>query len=176
MKFTEIPLKGAYIVELEAKEDRRGFFARTYCREEFSAHGLDFNVLQANISGNLKKGTLRGMHYQSDPAAEIKLVQCVSGSVYDVIIDLRPESKTYCHWFGLELSVANRRLLYIPEGFAHGFQTLEENSTLYYLMSQFYAPQYARGVRWNDPAFGIKWPLSDPVIAEKDRLLPDYKR
>ena len=176
MKLQETPLPGAYIVELDAKEDQRGYFARTYCRKEFSAAGLHFEVVQCNISNNLRKGTLRGMHYQVDPAAEIKLVQCVSGSLYDVIIDLRPESKTYCRWFGLELSAANRRLLYIPQGFAHGFQTLEKNSTIYYLMSEYYAAQYSRGVRWDDPAFSIKWPLSDPIMTEKDRLLPDYRR
>jgi len=176
MKLQETPLPGAYIVELDAKEDQRGYFARTYCRKEFSAAGLHFEVVQCNISNNLRKGTLRGMHYQVDPAAEIKLVQCVSGSIYDVIIDLRPQSKTYCRWFGLELSTANRLQLYVPQGFAHGFQTLEDNSAVYYLMSEYYAAQYSRGVRWDDPAFKIKWPLSDPIMTEKDRLLPDYRR
>ncbi|MDY6826334.1 MAG: dTDP-4-dehydrorhamnose 3,5-epimerase [Bacillota bacterium] len=175
MKFKETNLGGAYLLELEAVEDERGFFARTFCRQEFARQGLNFNVAQANLSRNSKRGTLRGMHYQVEPMAEVRVVQCVRGSLYDVIIDLRPQSETCCRWLGVELSADNRRLLYVPEGFAHGFQTLEDDTAVHYLMSQFYAPEYARGVRWNDPAFGIKWPLSDPVISEKDRQLPDYQ-
>ncbi len=176
MIFKETALRGAYIIEPEAICDERGFFARTFCRDEFEAHGLNSAVAQCNISGNLRRGTLRGMHYQSEPHAEAKLVQCVRGALYDVIIDLRPGSDTYCRWVGVELSGLNRRLLYVPEGFAHGFQTLEDDTAVYYQISEFYAPQSARGVRWNDPAFGIDWPLSDPVISDKDRQLPDYER
>ncbi len=176
MRFAETALKGAYIIELEAAEDERGFFARTFCRREFAGRGLNSGVAQCSISYNARKGTLRGMHYQVEPHAEAKLVHCVRGSLYDVIIDLRPESETYCRWVGEQLSGDNRRLIYVPEGFAHGFQTLEDDTMVYYQISEFYAPQSARGVRWNDPAFGIKWPFSDPIISEKDRLLPDYER
>ncbi len=176
MIFSETALKGAYLLEPEPVVDRRGSFARVFCRDQFSERGLAGEFVQNSISENLKRGTLRGMHYQVEPAAEVKLVQCVRGALYDVIIDLRPESETYCKWFGVELSAGNRRLLYVPKGFAHGFQTLVDDTAVYYMISEVYAPKYARGVRWNDPAFGIKWPLSEPIIAEKDRLLPDYKR
>ena len=176
MKFIKTDLKGAYIIELEASEDERGYFARTFCRSEFADHGLNYEVAQCSISYNARRGTLRGMHYQVEPHREVKLVHCVGGSLYDVIVDLRPESDTYCRWIGVELSPLKRRLIYVPEGFAHGFQTLEDNTTVYYQISEFYAPQSARGVRWDDPAFGIKWPLSDPIISEKDRLMPDYER
>ncbi len=175
MIFKETALKGAYMIELEAAEDERGFFARTFCRHEFERHGLNSAVAQCSISYNARRNTLRGMHYQAEPHTETKLVQCVRGSLYDVIIDLRPDSKTYCCWAGFELSENSRRLLYVPEGFAHGFQTLEDDTVVYYQISEFYAPQSARGVRWNDPAFGIKWPLSDPIMSDKDRQLPDYK-
>ena len=176
MIFTETALKGAYLVEPEPVIDQRGSFARVFCRDVFSERGLVVEFVQNSISENFKRGTLRGMHYQTEPAAEVKLVQCFRGALFDVIIDLRPGSETYCNWYGVELSAGNRRLLYIPKGFAHGFQTLTEDTAVYYLISEAYAPEYARGVRWNDPAFGIKWPLSDPVISEKDMLLPDYKR
>ncbi len=176
MKFIKTDLKGAYIIELEASEDERGYFARTFCRREFAEQGLNYEVAQCSISYNARRGTLRGMHYQVEPHREVKLVHCVGGSLYDVIVDLRPESDTYCRWIGVELSPLKRRLIYVPEGFAHGFQTLEDNTTVYYQISEFYAPQSARGVRWDDPAFGIKWPLSDPIISEKDRLMPDYER
>jgi len=176
MKISETELAGAYVIELEAVEDERGYFARTYCRKEFTEYGLKTEIAQCSLSYNARRGTLRGMHYQVEPEAETKLVQCMCGSLYDVIIDLRPQSETYCHWFGIELSADKRRLLYIPEGFAHGFQTLEENTTIYYQISAFYDPQFARGVRWNDPAFGIKWPLASPIMSEKDKLLPDYRK
>ena len=176
MKISETELAGAYVVELEAVEDERGYFARTYCRKEFAEFGLNTEIAQCSLSYNARRGTLRGMHYQVEPAAETKLVQCMCGSLYDVIIDLRPQSETYCHWFGIELSADKRSLLYIPEGFAHGFQTLEDNTTIYYQISAFYDPQYAQGVRWNDPAFGIKWPLANPIMSEKDKLLPDYRK
>ena len=176
MKFLKTALHGAYIIELEASEDERGYFARTFCRREFADHGLNYEVAQCSISYNARRGTLRGMHYQVEPHREGKLVHCVGGSLYDVIVDLRPESDTYCRWIGVELSPLKRRLIYVPEGFAHGFQTLEDNTTVYYQISEFYAPQSARGVRWDDPAFGIKWPLSNPIFSEKDRLMPDYER
>jgi len=176
MIFRETALEGAYIIEMEAFEDDRGFFARTFCRNEFAERGLNCNVAQCSISYNAVRGTLRGMHYQVEPHAETKLVHCVRGALYDVIIDMRPLSETYCCWFGVELNEGNRRLLYVPEGFAHGFQTLQDNTSVYYQISEFYAPQSARGVRWNDPVFGIDWPISEPIISEKDRHLPDYER
>ncbi len=176
MIFKETALKSAYIIELEKAEDERGFFARTFCSNEFAERGLNNKVAQCSISYNARRGTLRGMHYQSEPHVEAKLVQCVRGALYDVIIDLRPDSKTYCRWVGYELSEKNRQLLYVPEGFAHGFQTLEDDTVVYYQISEYYAPQFAGGVRWDDPAFGIVWPLEDPIISDKDRQLPDYKR
>lgn len=176
MRFLETELKGAYVIELEKREDERGFFGRTFCVNEFEECGLNSEVLQCNLSFNARRGTLRGMHYQAEPFAEAKLVQCVRGSLYDVIIDLRRDSDTYCCWVGMELSAENGRMLYVPEGFAHGFQSLEDNTSVYYQMFQFYAPYFARGVRWDDPAFGIKWPLANPIIADKDRQLPDYER
>ncbi len=176
MIFKETALQGAYIIEMEAFEDKRGYFARTFCSNEFEARGLKGNVAQCSISYNALRGILRGMHYQVEPHSETKLVQCVRGGLYDVIIDLRPLSATYCCWFGVELTEDNRRLLYVPEGFAHGFQTLQDDTAVYYQISEFYSPQSARGVRWNDPVFGIDWPLANPIILEKDRHLPDYER
>ncbi len=176
MRFLETELKGAYIIELDKREDERGFFARTFCLNEFEKHGLNSVVRQCNLSCNARRGTLRGMHYQAEPFAEAKLVQCVKGSLYDVIIDLRRESETYCQWVGVELNAAKGRIFYVPEGFAHGFQTLEDDTAVYYHMFQFFAPQSARGVRWDDPAFGIKWPIENPIISDKDRQLPDYKK
>ena len=176
MRFLETPLKGAYLIETEPVEDERGSFARVFCREEFADQGLETEFVQNSISTNIKRGTLRGMHYQAEPHSEVKLVQCLRGALYDVIIDLRPQSETYCRWYGAELSAPNGRLLYVPQGFAHGFQTLCDDTAVYYMISAFYDPQSARGVRWNDPVFGIKWPVKDPVISEKDRQLPDYSK
>lgn len=176
MKFLETKLKGAYVIELDRREDERGYFTRTFCRNEFEKEGLPGQVVQTNLSYNARRGTLRGMHYQAEPFAEAKLVQCVEGYLYDVIIDLRSDSETYCRWIGVELSAAKGLMLYVPEGFAHGFQTLEDHTAVYYHMFQFFAPHFARGVRWNDPAFGIKWPLENPIMSEKDRQLPDYKK
>jgi len=176
MQFKETTLTGAYIIEVEPKGDERGFLARTFCKKEFASRGLETEVAQANLSFNAKKGTLRGMHFQVPPFGEAKLVQCLQGSVYDVIIDLRPDSETHRHWLAVEMSADDKKMLYIPEGFAHGFQALEDECVLYYLMFEFFAPEYARGVRWDDPAFGIKWPLPDPVISEKDRQWPDYEK
>ena len=176
MKVLETELKGAYVIELDRREDERGLFSRTFCKNVFEEHGLRSEVAQCNLSYNARRGTLRGMHYQAEPFAEAKLVQCVRGSFYDVIIDLRGDSETYSQWIGVELSAAKGCMLYVPEGFAHGFQTLEDHTAVYYHMFQFFAPHFARGVRWNDPAFGIKWPLENPIMSEKDRQLPDYER
>ena len=175
MKFIETELKGAYIIELEPLEDERGFFARSFCQKEFEEHGLNLRTVQCNISFNKKKGTLRGMHYQVAPYEEAKLVSCTSGVIYDVIIDLRPDSPTYCQWFSIE-PTAHYKMLYIPKGFAHGFQTLENNTVVFYQMSEFYHPECARGVRWDDPAFGIKWPLSVKIISEKDKKFQTFKK
>jgi dTDP-4-dehydrorhamnose 3,5-epimerase len=174
MIFTETSLRDAYLVELEQREDERGFFARSFCQREFSELGLDPCVVQCNISFNRHSGTLRGMHYQIPPHTEAKLVRCTRGAIYDVIIDLRPSSPTYQKWTGVELTAENRSALYIPAGFAHGFQTLTDDSEIFYQMSEFYAPEAARGIRWNDPTFGITWPLPVRVISKKDSAIPNY--
>jgi dTDP-4-dehydrorhamnose 3,5-epimerase len=178
MKFIETPLKGAYIIELEKRGDERGFFARTFCKKEFEATGLYNEIVQINNSLSKDKGTLRGMHYQLNPKSEDKIVRCIKGSLYDVIIDLRPDSETFKKWFGTELSSENRNMLVVPKGFAHGFITLEENTEAFYLVTEYYSPEHERGVRYNDPAFGIKWPIEPIVISEKDKnhldFNPDY--
>jgi dTDP-4-dehydrorhamnose 3,5-epimerase len=201
MIFSETKLKGAYIIDIEKLVDERGFFARSWCQHEFEAHGLNPRLVQCNISFNLKKGTMRGMHYQADPYEEAKVVRCVRGSIYDVIIDIRPDSATYCHWTGVELSspcfhlppsisplpvdcspstahssplTANYNMLYVPEGFAHGFLTLEDDTEVFYQMSEFHAPNHARGFRWNDPAFRVEWPADVQVISDRDRSYPDF--
>jgi len=174
MIFTETKLQGLFMVDLERREDERGFFARTWCRNEFEAHGLETRLVQCNVSFNLRRGTLRGMHYQAPPCAEIKLARCTLGAIYDVAIDLRPDSPTFRQWAAVELTAENRRALYIPAGFAHGFQTLRDNSEVFYQMSEFYHAAYARGVRWNDLAFGISWPLPDPLLSERDHAYPDF--
>ncbi len=174
MIFTETKLPGAYVIEVEKREDQRGFFGRTFCREEFEAHGLNSQVVQCNTSFNKRKGTLRGMHFQAVPFAEAKLVRCTSGSIYDVIIDLRPASRTFKQHFAVEVSAANHRMLYIPENMAHGFQTLEDDTEVFYQMSQMFSAEHARGVRWNDPAFGIEWPADERIITERDRNYPDF--
>jgi dTDP-4-dehydrorhamnose 3,5-epimerase len=177
MIFTETKLKGVYLIEMEPREDERGFFARIFCREEFESHNLNPHVAQCNLSYNRKKGTLRGMHYQVAPREEAKVVICISGAIYDVVIDLRQNSRTYCDWLACELTARGRRqMLYIPEGFANGFQTLEENSEVFYQMSELYVPEYARGIRWDDPAFGIRWPEGQRIISERDRNHPDFER
>ena len=172
MIFTETPLKDAYIIELERIEDERGFFARSWCAGEFEKHGLNPNLVQCNVSFNKKKGTLRGMHYQAAPHEEAKFVRCTKGALYDVIIDLRPDSPTFKHWFGVELTAENRKSFYIPEGFAHGFQTLEDDTEVFYQMSECYDPESARGVRYDDPAFGIAWPSSHITVSPKDNSYP----
>lgn len=174
MIFTETKLKGAFIIEPEKREDDRGFFARSWCQKEFQAHNLNPRIVQCNISFNKIKGTLRGMHYQASPFAEAKLVRCTAGALYDVIIDLRPDSPTYKQYVGEVLSAANYKMFYVPEGFAHGFQTLEDNTEIFYQMSEFFSPEHARGVRYNDPAFGIKWRIANPVIVDRDRNYPEF--
>jgi dTDP-4-dehydrorhamnose 3,5-epimerase len=175
MRFTQTKLKGAFIIDLERLEDERGFFARSWCEREAAAHGLHPRWVQCNISFNKQKATLRGMHYQSAPSEEAKLVRCTMGAIYDVIIDLRPDSSTFRQWLAAELSAENRRILYIPEGFAHGFLTLDDNTEIFYQMSAFYAPAHARGVRWNDSAFAIEWPIEARVISDQDRNYPDFR-
>lgn len=184
MTFSETRLKGAFVIEPEKVEDERGFFARTWCRKEFKEHGLNPSLAQCNVSFNTRKGTLRGMHYQAKPFEEAKLIRCTAGAVYDVIIDLRPGSSTYCQWLGIELAArlsgqniqaaANPKMLYVPEGFAHGFQTLADETEVFYQMSELYMPDCARGVRWDDPVFGIEWPLDVSVISEKDRSYGNF--
>lgn len=169
MRFNETTLPGAYLVEIEPLADERGFFARSWCCDEFAQHGLNAKLVQCDISYNKNRGTLRGMHYQAEPFAEAKLVRCTMGAIYDVILDLRRDSSTFGRWEAIELSAANRRMLYIPEGVAHGFQTLEDNSEVFYQMSERYHPECSKGVRWNDPAFGIAWPIAKLVISRRDR-------
>src|SRR5579864_7054776 len=172
--FRETRLKGAYVIEPEKRQDDRGFFARSFCMREFLEHNLNPNTAQCNISFNRKKGTLRGMHYQAAPFGECKLVRCTQGAIYDVIIDLRPNSPTFKQHVAEALAANEHKILYVPQGFAHGFQTLEDNSEVFYQMSEFYSPEHARGVRWNDPAFAISWPVSEPIMIERDRNYPDF--
>lgn len=177
MQFTETDLAGAFVIDLERHEDERGFFARAWCEREFADHGLDTRVSQCNVSFNEHRGTLRGLHYQVSPHAEVKLVRCTRGAVYDVIVDLRPESATYTRWVGVELTAENRRMLYVPEGFAHGYVTLVDATETFYQVSVPYAPEAERGARWDDPAFGIEWPQTEGlVMSAKDRSWPDFER
>ena len=175
MTFEEVSLPGAYVIGLERREDDRGFFARTFCANEFAERGLETGLVQANMSWNPQKGTLRGMHFQRAPHAEVKVIRATRGAIYDVIIDLRESSPTYKRWLGLELTDDNRTALYVPEGFAHGFQTLVPDTEVHYLVTEFYTPDAEGGVRWDDPAFGIEWP--DPgnaILSPKDRDWPDF--
>jgi len=172
--FNSTRLAGAYLIEINKLEDERGFFARTWCQREFEEHALNPRLVQCNLSFNMIKGTLRGMHYQAAPYQEAKLVSCTQGSIYDVIIDLRQDSPTYKEYIAVTLSAELHNMLFIPEGFAHGFLTLEDETTVYYQMSEFYAPDYARGVRWNDPAFSIQWPAEVQVISARDANYPDW--
>lgn len=176
MIFTETKLKGAFIIDIEPREDERGFFARSWCEEEFREHGLKPRMVQCNISFNKKRGTLRGMHYQVAPFPEAKLVRCTMGVIYDVIIDLRADSLTYKQWLSVELSAENRRALYIPEEFAHGLQTLVDNTEVFYQMSEFYHPECAHGVRWNDPAFGVEWCSIPKYISRQDSKFADFPK
>lgn len=174
MIFKETPLPGAYVIDIQRHEDERGFFARTWCQQEYTEQGLNPRLVQSSISYNKSKGTLRGMHYQLPPFAEVKVVRCTRGAIYDVVLDLRRESPTYRQHFGVVLTPENHTMLYVPAGCAHGLLTLEEESEVLYLISEFYAPDYARGVRWDDPAFGIQWPGAVQVISERDAHYPDF--
>jgi len=175
MLFTETELKGAFIVDLEQRADNRGFFARTWCQHEFEQQGMVARIVQANMSYNIHKGTLRGMHFQNAPYMETKLVRAVRGAIYDVIIDLRADSPTYKRWIGVELTADNRRALFVPEGFGHGFQTLTDDADVMYQVSEFYTPGAEGGLRYNDPAFDIQWPLPVSVISDKDATWADFQ-
>ncbi len=175
MIFKESGLEGAFIVEIEPIRDNRGFFARAWCQEEFESRGLISCFVQNNITFSPKTGTLRGLHYQIPPHGEAKLVRCTQGAIYDVIIDLQPESRTYLQWLGVELTADNRKMIYMPGGFAHGYQILVDRTEVFYQVGQFYAPEYERGIRWDDPAFAIDWPIAPPLIlSEKDTRWPDF--
>ncbi len=175
MKFTPLPLQGAFVIEPELIADERGFFARTFCRKEFSAHGLNPDLAQCSVSFNNKKGTLRGMHYQQKPHEETKVVRCTMGAIYDVIIDLRPVSPTFKQWVGVELSAEDRKEIYVPGGFAHGFLTLSDESEVFYQISELFQSECTTGVRWDDPAFSIDWPGEIHVMSERDKTFPDFK-
>lgn len=176
INFTETALRGAFVIEPERFDDERGFLARSFSESEFTSRGLVGCMVESNISFNARRHTVRGMHYQRAPHAQAKLVRCTAGAVYDVIIDLRPDSESYGRWVGVELSAANRLALYVPAGFAHGFQTLADATEVFYQMSAYYAPQSAAGVRWDDPAFRIEWPATGGVtINERDRTYPDFR-
>ena len=174
MIFSKTTLEGAFIIEPEKIEDQRGFFARSWCQNEFESHGLNTRIVQMNIANTKRKGTLRGLHYQRFPHTETKLVRCSKGAIYDVVIDLRPNSHTYNQWMGVELSEDNYRMLYIPENFAQGYITLENNCEVIYQVSQFYTPGAESGIRWNDPTFNIDWPIEITLISKKDKSWPDY--
>ena len=172
MKFSRTKLDGLWLIELELREDERGFLARTYCDEEFTAHGLNTHWPQCNLTLTKQRGMLRGMHFQAEPKPEIKLIRCAAGAIFDVLVDVRRDSRTFGQWEGFELTAGNHRMLYVPGGFAHGFQCLADHSEVFYQMSEFYQPELARGLRWNDPQVGIRWPLANPVLSERDRHLP----
>ncbi len=174
MKFTETPIEGVFVIELEKHGDERGFFARMFCEKEFREHGLATHFVQVNDSLAEKKGTLRGLHYQLAPASETKLVRCIRGALQDVIIDLRPGSKTFCERFSVDLTAENRTMLYVPKGFAHGFITLTDQTEAFYLVDEFYSAELERGVRWDDPKFNIQWPVELTVISDKDAARPDF--
>lgn len=174
MIFKELPLKGSFEITLERRSDNRGFFARAFCATELRAKRLEANCVQCNTSWNYKAGTLRGIHLQRDPYAEVKVVRCIRGTVYDVIVDLRKNSETYLKWAGIELSAEERNAIYVPVGFAHGYQALTEDCEVFYMVSLCYRPEFERGYRWNDPAFAIKWPFEHPILSPKDAAHPDY--
>jgi dTDP-4-dehydrorhamnose 3,5-epimerase len=173
MQFQRTPLEGAYIIELEMRGDNRGFFARLFCEQEFSSAGLETRFVQINNSFSAKRGTLRGMHFQLPPSAEVKVVRCIRGALFDVIVDLRPESPTFKQWFGAELNAENRHMMYVPRGFAHGFITMADDTEAFYLVSELYVPTQERGLRFNDPAIGIKWPITPIEVSDKDKTWPD---
>lgn len=174
MIFTETPIAGAYVIDLEKRGDERGFFARVFCCNEFGERNLETQFVQINNSLTGMRGTLRGLHYQLEPAAEVKVMRCIAGALWDVVLDIRPASPTFGRWFGAELTAENRRMMYAPRGTAHGFVTLADNTETFYLVSAFYAPELERGVRWNDPRFAIEWPVIPAVMSDKDRDRPDF--
>ena len=174
MKFSQTKLKGAYFIEIEKLTDDRGFFARSWCQKEFENHGIDYGFVQANVSYNHRKGTIRGMHYQIAPYQECKLIRCTRGAIYDVIIDLRPGSETYKQWTGVELTAKNYSMFFVPKDFAHGFQTLTDETEITYQVSEFYTPGSEKGIRFDDPAFDIQWPLEATILSDKDRIWPDF--
>jgi dTDP-4-dehydrorhamnose 3,5-epimerase len=174
MKFTETPLRGVYLIDLEKRGDDRGFFARLFCSHEYEQQGLNHRIAQINNSFNRDRGTLRGLHYQAAPKGEDKITRCISGALFDAIIDLRPDSPTFLQHHTVILSAANRTMLYVPKGCTHGFMTLEDNTETIYLTTEFYSPEHERGIRWNDPKFGIRWPMEPKVISDKDRNHPDF--
>jgi dTDP-4-dehydrorhamnose 3,5-epimerase len=174
MIFHETKLAGVFEIRLEQKIDERGFFARSWCRREFEEHGLNPTIAQCNISFNERKGTLRGMHYQAEPRREAKLVRCTHGAVYDVVVDLRPQSPSFKEWVAVTLTAADRNMMYVPAGFGHGLLTLEDRTEVFYQMSEFYYSEFSRGVRWNDPAFQIDWPAEPVTMSETDRSYPDF--
>jgi dTDP-4-dehydrorhamnose 3,5-epimerase len=176
MRFLEAPLAGVYCVDVEPREDDRGFFARAWCAREFEKRGLAAQMSQCNITFSRRKGTLRGLHYQAAPHEEAKLVRCTAGASYHVAVDLRPQSATFKQWHGVELTAANHRMLYVPEGFAHGAQALADDTELFYQMTVPYHEASARIVRWNDPAFGVRWPIAKPTLSDRDRDAPDFAR
>jgi dTDP-4-dehydrorhamnose 3,5-epimerase len=175
MIFHETKLAGVFEIQVELKPDERGFFARTWCQREFEVHGLNPSMVQCSVSFNIRKGTLRGLHYQVAPSPEAKLVRCTRGAIYDVVVDLRPESSTFKDWIGVVLTGTDRNMIYVPEGCGHGFLTLEDETEVFYQMSGFYYPELARGVRWNDPTFQIVWPGEVEVISERDRTYPNFE-
>jgi len=172
MIFHKTKIEGLYIIEPEFKIDERGYFARIFCKKELAKIGFDFEIVQINRSLNKKKGTIRGMHFQKPPKAEDKIVQCLKGAIYDVAIDLRQNSPTYSQWVAVELNEENKKMFFIPKGFAHGFQSLRDNSEILYFLSEFYSPEYKSGVHWNDPFFNISWPIKNPILLEKDKNWP----
>jgi len=174
MIFKETNLKGAFIIDVAKREDDRGFFARAWCTKEFQAHGLTSNVVQTNVSYNKKRGTLRGLHYQVEPFAESKVIICTQGSIYDVIVDIRHDSKTFKQWIGVTLTTDNCRMLYVPEGFAHGFITLEDHTSVLYMVTAFYTPEAERGIRFDDQQINIEWPITPLFVSEKDKTQPPF--
>lgn len=176
MKFSETAIAGCFLIELEPRSDERGFFSRMYCADEFRLHGLDPHIAQINTALTIKAGTVRGMHFQIAPHADTKLLRCLNGAVYDVCVDLRPDSPSYCQWVSVELTAGNRHMLFLPAGTAHGYQTLTDNAEIMYTTNRRYAPESATGVRYNDPAFGVQWPLAVTEISDADRNWPDFRR
>jgi len=175
MHFCQTKIQGVFEIRLDLHEDERGFFSRAWCSKEYAENGLNPRLVQCSLSSNRQKGTLRGMHYQAVPHSEAKSVRVIRGAIYDVVLDLRPQSTTFRQWIGVTLTAANRDMVYIPEGCAHGFLTLEDDSEIFYQISEYYHPESARGVRWNDPAFGIDWPAQPEIISERDRTFADFK-